>query len=295
MKRLNRSKLFLSLGIESAEAAVDNDFNENDSDVAEELETEQESAEIKEDNQMLEDVSDATESAMELEVAVEAASMTKNGLSRIEAAALTVALKNSIGRYISVENNVVPAIESYEVGPVGGGEEGDNKEKTNEAKKGMKATIKAFVDAILEKLKGFVKKIMNFFKAFSDRNVRTFDKLPKIAKQIDTIPDFKDLKIRQNSNNIHLSGVFDIEKFSESMKLLANVTEVMYTHDRGEEQDKFLKAGMDALKASDEQPWDKVRIALNGHMAIFFNDMFKETSKGEGGEVRSPELPLHLT
>ncbi len=295
MSRLDRKKLYLSLGLESAETIADGqlaDVPETDEVANTELEALDETQDLTADVEQLDDVSDVVESSEELNVAVEAALASGRGLNRIEAAALTMTLKQTMGRYIEVERNVVPAVESYDLAVHDGSAAAENnKEQTKEAKKGIKESIKAFVKAILEKLKMVFKKIANAFKSITDRRIRSYAALKELAKKLNTLPDFANLEIPFNTHNTYIGGKFDLKSLLEGVKNFNHITETYRQNSTSDEEKKFLEAGFSALEKSDEDNWSKMRIGLNGALATFYNRMVPETTKGEDGTLSSKELP----
>lgn len=303
MRFNERKRLYLSLGIEQAETELQIDpesFNEGDSVAANEIESVGDVKEIGEDVDQLDDFTESTVTASDLNVAVEAALASGKGLNRIEAAALTKALQASVGRYVTIENNLVPAVESYDIKPY---DERDaknstgsnNKEQTTTAKKGIKEGIKAFIDAIIKKIKSIIIAAKGFFKKIYDRMTLSVKRLKVVFDRLEKGEYFGEQKAKYNITNIYMEGGFSPDKFAESMMvLLFAVGKIVGDIDNSasEQEAKFLSDGIEALKKADIDMWDKVRIALRAYMATSFSAMLEgKISKQEGGMVVSETFP----
>lgn len=300
MRFSERKRLYLNLGIEQAEVDLGTDpedFNEGESASASEIESVGEVKELTADVDQLDDFAAATDATMDLNVAVESALASGKGLNRIEAAALTKALKASVGRYITIENNLVPAIESYDVTVHDGraaSADTNNKEQTTAAKKGIKEGIKAFIEAIIKKIKTIIIAAKGFFKKIHDRTSIGIRRLANAFRTLKQSEYFGEIKTKYNTTNIYMEGGYTPDKFAESMMvLLLTATKIANGETANSEQEtKFLSDGIEALKQSDISSWDKVRVALRAYMATSFSSMFEgKVSKQGDGTVVSETFP----
>lgn len=300
MRFSERKRLYLNLGIEQAEVELQSnpeDFNEGDSVSASEIESVGEMKEMTDDVDQLDDFAEATDTAVDLNVAVESALASGKGLSRIEAAALTKALEASVGRYVTIENNLVPAIESYDVAVHDGRSasvDSNNKEQTVAAKKGIKEGIKAFIEAIIKKIKTIINAAKGFFKKINDRLSLSIKRLNNVNNQLLKAEYFGEIKTKYNAVNIYLEGGYTPDKFAEAMMDMLSVVSKISTGDvdSSAQEAKFLSDGIEALKQADISMWDKVRVALRAYMATSFSNMLEgKISKKDGGLVVSETFP----
>lgn len=289
---LNKKKLYLQLGVESDEVIVDTDVPaENETLVAADLDAEADKQDLDNEVNELEEFTNATDGVDELSVAVEAAVASGRGLTKIEAAALTKALQSCAGRYIDIENNVVPATESYDVAVHDGRENTEhNKEQTKEASKGLKATLKAFIEAIIKKLKSVLLKFKNSWKAITDRMGRLEAKIKNAAKILENTPEFESQEVKFNSRNLYLDGGLKPEKLKAGIEEITLINNTFLSADFSSEESKFLDAGIKAVKESGGSNWDKFRDMLNGHTLTAFSRIAKNGKKEENGQYISPEL-----
>lgn len=300
MRYSERKRLYLSLGIESAEAETEvnpNDFNEAETLAANEIENVSEIKDLSTDTEQLDDFAGATETAVELNAAVEAAVSSGKGLSRIEAAALTKALQASVGRYVTIENNLVPAVESYDIAAYDGktsAGETNNKEQTAAAKKGIKAGIKAFIDAIIKKIKAIINAAKGFFKKIYDRLTLSFKRVNAINEKLSKIEYFGEYKTKYNAVNIHMEGGYTPDKYAESIMTLLSVVIKIASGEvsKSDQEIKFLADGIEAIKKADIGVWEKIRISLRAYLATSFSSLLEnKISKKDDGTVVSETFP----
>lgn len=293
MNTLNKRKLYISLGVESAEAVVEAEVpNEGEGVMANHLDTVDEIQDFQDDVDTLEDFSDTVESTSDLAVAVESAIASGKGLSRIEAAALTKALKASAGKYIEIENNVVPGTESYDVALHDGKENtAHNKEQTKEAGKGLKETIKAFIQAIIKKIKAIGLKFKNMIKSVTDR-VGNLDRSIKVAADLLTkTPEFGEQEIKFNSLNLHIDGKVNGKAILSSLEELQRINSIVLGAKFSAEEQKFVDAGWDAVSKSDMPNMQKFVEGLNGFTLTTFASFSKQTEKLEDGSYVTHQFP----
>lgn len=291
---LNKKRLYLQLGIEQAEAGIDVDVPmEVDTDASVDLDTSLEANDLKAETDELNDFAAATDGVEDLSVAVEAAIASGRGLTRIEAVALSKALKATAGKYIDIEDNVVPANESYDVA-VHDGRSGENtennKEQTKAAGKGIKETIKAFIQAIIKKLKGIYQKFRDLGKSITDRVGSGQNKLKLAYEQLEKSEHFDSHEIEFNLLNLHIGGKFDADKLADSLEQLETINKTILGSGYSDDEKKFLDAGFDAVKATDSNAWGKFRDGLNGFTLTTFASFGKNGTQDDG-EYYSPEFP----
>lgn len=293
MSTLNKRKLYISLGVESAEAIVEAEVpNEGEGVMASHLDTVDEIQDFQDDVDTLDDFSDTVESTSDLAVAVESAIASGKGLTRIEAAALTKALKASAGKYIEIENNVVPGIESYDIALHDGNENtAHNKEQTKEASKGLKETIKAFIQAIIKKIKAIGLKFKNMIKSVTDRVGKIQQKLKNTADLLKNTPEFGKQEIKFNSLNLHIDGKFDGAAILSSLEDLKRIGSTLLGDNFSTEEQKFIDAGWEAVNKSDMSQMQKFVEGLNGFTLTTFASFSKKSEKLENGEYVSQQFP----
>lgn len=324
MRNKDIKRLYLTLGIESEETPLDPalDVEPEDTDSATAIDNFDDLKDAEKETTELDNFTDSTEAASDLEIAVESALASGRGLTRIEAASLNLALKACMGKYVTVENNLVPGTESYDVGPYTGGKEIGNKvgqytggnkshsqgaakpddgntenntEQTKTAKKGIKESIKVFIQAIIKKIKGIIHAMKGFFKKFNDRLFWVKGKLKKIIDEMKKTEYFGEFKVKYNVANIHMDGKYNTDDFIDGLMLVGSAFRQLSSgkfEDSSDEEKKFLLDGVAALKESGGEKWNQVRTALRAYLATGFASMLEnKTIKGEEGEVTSAPLP----
>lgn len=302
MRHNDIKRLYITLGVESADTPIDPalDVQTEDTISAEAIESVDEAAELDSDVKQLENFTDVTEGVGDLDVAIEAALASGRGLTRIEATSLNLALKATMGKYVPVENNIVPGRESYDVSThvnkpgTGGGDNSNNTEQTQAAKKGIKESIKAFIAAIIKKIKSIIQAAKGLFKRIYDRIYLLRGKLAKLAQSLKDSEYFGSMKVKYNIVNVHIDGKFEVDAFADALMNAQLIFRQLATGDdrRSKEEEKFLDDGVKAIKESDGELWDKLRVTLRGFMATDFSKLCEgKVSKREDGKVASESLP----
>lgn len=295
MRYQDLSKLYINLGIESAEIPEDpvTDTLVEDTTSAEAIEDADTVTDLNNDVDQLESFTEITEGAGELEMAVEAAIVSGKGLNRIEAAALNLALKSTMGKYINVEANLVPANESYEVSTNTNGSSEVNKEQTKQAKKGIGAGIKAFVQAIIKKIKSIIKGAGNFFHAIKTRLTGATSDLVKLTKILKATPGFQPQEIEFNVNNVYIDGKYDTKALVQGINdATEGLQYILSKEGRDSQEEAFLNAGIDAVKSAEGMDnWSKLRETVKGYAVTTFSKLSDGSLKTEQGQRRSVEYP----
>lgn len=302
MRHNDIKRLYLTLGVESADTPIDPalDVQTEDTISAEAIESVDEAAELDSDVKQLENFTDVTEGVGDLDMAIEAALASGRGLTRIEATSLNLALKATMGKYVPVENNIVPGRESYDVSThvnkpgTGGGDNSNNTEQTQAAKKGMKESIKAFIEAIIKKIKSIIHAAKGLFKRIYDRVYILNGKLNQLVKKLKESDYFGSQKAKYNVVNVHIDGGFSVDDFADALMDVGGVFRYLAesSDDYSKEEEKFLTDGLKAVKESDGELWDKLRVSLRGFMATDFSKLCdNKVTKREDGSVVGAVLP----
>lgn len=291
MKFSSSRQVFLNLGRESEEVTV---VEEPMDEVAvSETEGLEEMQDLKEENDLVEDAIETTDSVDGLTVAVESTLATGRGLNRFEAAALNRAIRSCTRDFISEDTHLVPATESYEETEVPNNgddakKEGENnKETSKEAKKGLKETIKAFFKAIIEKAKGMWKKLLNIIKSFKDRSAQTITHLKALAAKMESLPEFTKVEVEMNTLNLHLGGKVAFENILTGVQAVDKILDGIYKTTRSGDEHNFLMSGLEALKGDKEtDKWQKFKIASNAFTVTYYKSLTdgKSTSTDAGHE-----------
>lgn len=273
MKRSDVHRVSIKLGLESTEPEVvetEVTFPAEDTESAGAIEDQQELQADIDDVNELDKFNEATTDVEELTVAVECSIASGKGLNRFEAAALNKALSASMGKYLPVENNLVPGREAYDAT-----ETDNNLATTKETKKGLGQSTKEFIKMIVAKIMSIFQKARNSFKQVTDRFRTTKDQLRKNTALVkDNLPE-GETKVKFNTVNLYLAGTetFDLQAVSVATKEFSNGVTIISEFD----PDVGLVEAINAINSGDEAAF---KAAMEKHETNV-TSTFEKLPKGE--------------
>lgn len=287
MNSLIKSQLFGTLAVESAELTAVTEVTADDL-PTENIEAESSSAQASDvvdvDESVTdlettsENLNDASEGVEELEVAVEG--MIRNGhkLSKIEAAALNLTLRQTVSRFVKDTTGVIPATEDFG---------GDAELNTTLAHEGLNETARAFGDGLVAAAKGTLNTFKKVVKVSLDMITTITSRANRVIARAKETDGSNTNPIKFNKANISVDGATDSKVLADSIIRLKNSLNTLAKAHISDEALNILE------QLNKVKPGEKVHIlkfyeSYNKYLEQTFTSIFGNTREVDGKLTAKP-------